>query len=155
MIELRNVSFSYWNKSVLHDVSFSVQDEELLVIMGPSGSGKSTILRLILGLECTSKGEVLVDGQNICAMKEKDKRKIRKTIGMVFQDGALFDSLRFKELLPFFKPGHACHQFLFDSLDGQLEFLVFRDEVLGGVDMDLLQLAAKFAGYGVKFYDAL
>ena len=63
------------------------------MIMGPSGSGKSTILRLILGLECPQRGEILIDGQNICRMKERQKQEIRKKIGMVFQDGALFDSL--------------------------------------------------------------
>ncbi len=93
MIELRNVTFSYGEKPVLQDVSFVVQTGESCIIMGPSGSGKSTILRLILGLNCPQSGAILIDGQNICTMKEKDKREIRKEIGMVFQDGALFDSL--------------------------------------------------------------
>ncbi|MEW6412314.1 MAG: ATP-binding cassette domain-containing protein [Candidatus Zixiibacteriota bacterium] len=93
MIEFRNVDFSYDTKPILKNVSFTVGQSEAVVIMGPSGSGKSTVLRLILGLECPQHGEILVDGQNICLMKEKQKQEIRKKIGMVFQDGALFDSL--------------------------------------------------------------
>ncbi|MBU0984532.1 MAG: ATP-binding cassette domain-containing protein [candidate division Zixibacteria bacterium] len=93
MIEIRRVNFSYWDKQILKDVSFVVDDGEMVVVMGPSGSGKSTILRLILGLECPHSGQVLIDGQNVCVMKEKEKQQIRKKIGMVFQDGALFDSM--------------------------------------------------------------
>ncbi len=93
MIELRNVDFSYEDKPVLHDASFRVDQSEAVVIMGPSGSGKSTILRLILGLEDPQQGQVIIDGQDISTLKEKTKRYMRKKIGMVFQDGALFDSL--------------------------------------------------------------
>jgi phospholipid/cholesterol/gamma-HCH transport system ATP-binding protein len=92
VIELRNVDFAYEDTPVLRNVSFKVAESEAVAIMGPSGSGKSTILRLILGLGCPQHGEILVDGQNICVLKEKVKREIRKKIGMVFQDVALFDS---------------------------------------------------------------
>lgn len=93
MIEIKNVDFAYGEQLVLKNVSFTVDKSESVVIMGPSGSGKSTILRLILGLECPQRGDIIIDGLNICSMKEKEKREIRKNIGMVFQDGALFDSL--------------------------------------------------------------
>jgi len=93
MIEFANVHFSYGERPILKNVSFRVNDAESVVIMGPSGSGKSTVLRLILGLECPQQGCIYVDNQNICQMKEKEKQQIRKKIGMVFQDGALFDSL--------------------------------------------------------------
>ena len=93
MIEFRNVNFSYGDKLILKDMSFFIPDGESRVIMGHSGSGKSTILRLILGLICPDSGEIFVENQNICRMKEKELREIRKRIGMVFQDGALFDSL--------------------------------------------------------------
>jgi len=106
MIRLEGVSFSYWDKQVLKNVSFEVADSEMVVVMGPSGSGKSTVLRMILGLECPSEGKVLIDGQNICAMKERDKREIRKRIGMVFQDGALFDSLTVGENVGYYLLEH-------------------------------------------------
>ena len=92
MIELRNVDFSYDERPILKNVSFKVGPDESVVIMGPSGSGKSTILRLILGLECPQRGQVMIHGDNICTMKESLKRELRKKMGMVFQAGALFDS---------------------------------------------------------------
>lgn len=106
MIQLRNVDFAYGARPILQDVSFRIEDGESVVVMGPSGSGKSTVLRLILGLECPQRGEVLVDHQNICAMREKDKREIRKKIGMVFQDGALFDSLTVGENVGYYLIEH-------------------------------------------------
>jgi len=106
VIELKNVDFSYGDKPVLDGVSFRVEESEMVVIMGPSGSGKSTILRLILGLEQPQGGEVLIDGQNICVMKEKEKQRIRKSIGMVFQDGALFDSLTVGENVGYYLLEH-------------------------------------------------
>jgi phospholipid/cholesterol/gamma-HCH transport system ATP-binding protein len=93
VIEFRNVDFSYGERPVLQNISFEISEAEAVVFMGASGSGKSTILRLILGLETPQKGEVLIDGQNIIRMADAQKREIRKNIGMVFQDGALFDSL--------------------------------------------------------------
>lgn len=107
MIELRGVDFSYGDKPVLRNVSFDVNDGEMLVVMGPSGSGKSTVLRLLLGLECPQKGQVIVNGNNICGMKERDKQKVRKTIGMVFQDGALFDSMTVGENVGYYLLEHA------------------------------------------------
>lgn len=106
MISLRNVTFGYGDKTVLRDVSFDVADNEAIAVMGPSGSGKSTVLRLILGLECPQSGDVIVDGHNLCHMRERDKRQIRKGIGMVFQDGALFDSLTVGENVGYYLIEH-------------------------------------------------
>ena len=107
MIELRNVSFAYDDKPVLKNISFRIDQTESAVIMGPSGSGKSTILRLILGLLCAQSGEVIIDGDNICVMRERQKREIRKSIGMVFQDGALFDSLTVGENVGYYLLEHS------------------------------------------------
>ncbi len=93
MITFTDVTYGYNDQPVLHDVSFDIPGGESRVIMGPSGSGKSTILRLILGLDCPWSGSILVDDKNICRMRLKELRELRKQIGMVFQDGALFDSM--------------------------------------------------------------
>lgn len=106
MIELRGVHFAYNERPILQDVSFRVEDSESVVILGPSGSGKSTILRLILGLECPQEGEVIVDHRDICHLDIRTKRKIRKKIGMVFQDGALFDSLNVAENVGYYLLEH-------------------------------------------------
>jgi len=106
MIELRNVHFGYGDQLVLRDVSFAIADGEAVVIMGPSGSGKSTILRLILGLDCPRQGEIMVDHNDVCRMPRGPLREIRKKIGMVFQDGALFDSLTVGENVGYYLIEH-------------------------------------------------
>lgn len=107
MIELRNVDFAYGSRPILKDVSFNVADGESVVVMGPSGSGKSTILRLILGLEYPSSGDIIINEQSICFLPEKRKREIRREIGMVFQDGALFDSLTVGENVGYYLLEHS------------------------------------------------
>ncbi len=106
MIELNNVSFAYGDRPILKNVTFKIEQSESVVIMGPSGSGKSTILRLILGLNCPQRGSLEINGENICVMKEDQKREIRKGIGMVFQDGALFDSLTVGENVGYYLLEH-------------------------------------------------
>jgi len=93
MIRFDDVTFGYNDKPVLENITFHINPGESRIIMGPSGSGKSTILRLILGLDCPWTGNILIEGQSLCGMKFKQLQAIRKQIGMVFQDGALFDSL--------------------------------------------------------------
>ena len=106
MIELNNISFSYGDKPILKNVTLKIDQSESVVIMGPSGSGKSTILRLILGLNCPQSGSLFINGENICTMKEEQKREVRKGIGMVFQDGALFDSLTVGENVGYYLLEH-------------------------------------------------
>jgi phospholipid/cholesterol/gamma-HCH transport system ATP-binding protein len=93
MIEFREVSKSFNNESVLINASFKIVRGETKIILGESGSGKSTILKLILGLIRPDSGQILVQGQDITQMTEREMVAIRKDIGMVFQEGALFDSL--------------------------------------------------------------
>ena len=93
MIRFDNVVFGYNDEEILHGISFNIPTGESRVIMGPSGSGKSTILRLILGLDCPWSGKIHIDDVNICGLRFKQMQNIRKQIAMVFQDGALFDSM--------------------------------------------------------------
>jgi phospholipid/cholesterol/gamma-HCH transport system ATP-binding protein len=94
VIEFRNVWHSYDGEHfVLEDISFSVGPGEMTVILGGSGSGKSTILRLTLGLIQPDEGQIFIHGQEITAMSEQDLLAVRRKIGIVFQSGALFDSL--------------------------------------------------------------
>jgi len=93
MIEFRNVDYSIEGRKIIRDVSFHIPAGEPRIIMGHSGSGKSTILRLILGLACPDRGDIIINGENICGLDQKKLGEIRKQIGMVFQDGALFDSM--------------------------------------------------------------
>ncbi len=93
MIEFRDVSFGYDAFRVLDGVSFKVATGSTRVIMGPSGTGKSTLLKLMLGLLRPEGGQVLVDGVDVGTAGREELNAVRRRIGMVFQEGALFDSL--------------------------------------------------------------
>jgi phospholipid/cholesterol/gamma-HCH transport system ATP-binding protein len=92
-IEFRNVHLSFDDKKILKDVSFTVRRGETKIILGRSGGGKSTTIRLVLGLIKPDSGQILIDGEDITNYSEQEMMKIRQKIGMVFQEGALFDSL--------------------------------------------------------------
>jgi phospholipid/cholesterol/gamma-HCH transport system ATP-binding protein len=92
-VEFRHVTFSYDERPVLVDVSFTVACGEIKIILSGSGGGKSTILRLILGLEKPDQGQILVNGIDITGLDENGLQPVRDCIGMVFQENALFDSL--------------------------------------------------------------
>ncbi len=96
-IEIRNVSkdFENNNGTILHavkNVSLTVNDGEVVVIIGPSGSGKSTLLRTVNGLETAQSGSILIDGIDIMD-KDTDIRQVREEVGMVFQSFNLFPHL--------------------------------------------------------------
>ncbi|HSO73806.1 MAG TPA: ATP-binding cassette domain-containing protein [Blastocatellia bacterium] len=100
-IEFQNVSMAYGDRKILDDVSFSVNPGETKIVMGGSGTGKSTILKLVLGLIKPQSGRILVDGEDITQMSENELTEERRKIGMVFQEGALFDSLSVYENVGF------------------------------------------------------
>jgi phospholipid/cholesterol/gamma-HCH transport system ATP-binding protein len=92
-IEFRDVHLSFEDKKILDGISFTVRRGETKIILGRSGGGKSTTIRLILGLLKPDSGEILIDGEDITDYSEIEMMEVRKKIGMVFQEGALFDSL--------------------------------------------------------------
>src|SRR5215813_12701415 len=92
-IQFENVTMAYDDRVILDDVSFRVNPGETKIVMGGSGTGKSTILKLVLGLIKPQSGRILIDGEDVTALSEQELVSIRQKIGMVFQDGALFDSL--------------------------------------------------------------
>ena len=92
-IEFRHIDFSYDDHKVLDDLSFQVGKGEVKIILSGSGGGKSTILKLILGLVKPDAGQIFIDGEEITGRDEAELQESRDKIGMVFQEGALFDSL--------------------------------------------------------------
>src|SRR4030095_14541876 len=92
-IEFQDVSLAFDEKVILDKVSFKVRYGEAKIVMGGSGTGKSTLLRLVLGLLKPDGGRILIDGEDITEYSEEQMMKVRSKIGMVFQEGALFDSL--------------------------------------------------------------
>lgn len=97
MIEFRNVKMSFNDDIILQNVSFSISRGQTKIILGVSGSGKSTILKLILGLIRPDSGEIMIEGEDITKLSERELVQVRRRIGMVFQEGALFDSLSVRE----------------------------------------------------------
>src|SRR3954470_23291415 len=92
-IEFRDVDLAFDDVVVLDHVSFTVRRGETKIVLGGSGTGKSTIINLILGLIKPDGGRIIIDGEDITEYDEPDMMSVRKKIGMVFQEGALFDSL--------------------------------------------------------------
>ncbi len=101
MITFDRVSFSYGLRPVLKEISFSVEEHERVAILGGSGDGKTTILKLILGLLKPDSGRIWIDGTDITDKREEELREIRTKFSIVFQEGALFDSLTVKENVAF------------------------------------------------------
>jgi phospholipid/cholesterol/gamma-HCH transport system ATP-binding protein len=92
-IEFRDVELAFDDQVILDKVSFSVRRGETKVVLGGSGSGKSTIINLILGLIKPDAGQIYIEGEEITGLDDMELMRLRKKIGMVFQEGALFDSL--------------------------------------------------------------
>jgi phospholipid/cholesterol/gamma-HCH transport system ATP-binding protein len=101
IIQFDRVSISFNGRPVIEDVSFSVNRGQTLCILGRSGVGKSVSLRLIMGFLKPDSGSIHVEGQEITQLGEEGMRAIRKRVTMVFQNGALFDSLSVRENVAF------------------------------------------------------
>ena len=101
MIDIRHVYQTFGDRHILKDVSLSIKEGETMVILGASGSGKSTLLKLIIGLLRPTSGKVLVNGKDMGQLSEEDLNEERRSMGMVFQYSALFDSLNVKENVAF------------------------------------------------------
>lgn len=97
VIRFENVTKIYDGQPVLNDLSLEVGESELKIVLGGSGSGKTTLLKLVLGLARPESGRVVIFGQDITNLKETELMPLRGRMGMVFQEGALFDSLTVAE----------------------------------------------------------
>jgi phospholipid/cholesterol/gamma-HCH transport system ATP-binding protein len=100
-IAFEHVSKSFGSLVVLDDVSFSVPPGETLCILGRSGVGKSVSLQILMGFLRADSGRVMVAGENICGFNEKQLQEVRRKVTMVFQNGALFDSITVGENVAF------------------------------------------------------
>jgi len=100
-IEVRNLCKSFGPHSVLQDAAFKIEKGESVVIIGRSGSGKSVLLKHLIGLMKPDSGQVLVSGEDIVGMNERELLRVRRRFGMLFQSAALFDSLTVAENVGF------------------------------------------------------
>lgn len=101
MIEVRGLNKRFGSHAILDGVSFRIEKGESVVIIGRSGGGKSVLLKHLIGLLQPDAGEVLIEGENIVAMNERELLRIRRKFGMLFQGAALFDSMTVAENVGF------------------------------------------------------
>ncbi|MCF6365530.1 MAG: ATP-binding cassette domain-containing protein [Bacteroidales bacterium] len=92
MIEVKNISKSFGESQILYDISLTFKKGKTNLIIGQSGSGKTVLLKSILGIHTIDEGQVIYGSDIYSELNHKQKQKVRKEIGMVFQGGALFDS---------------------------------------------------------------
>jgi phospholipid/cholesterol/gamma-HCH transport system ATP-binding protein len=128
-IEFRHVALAFDEKQILSDISFQVERGGTLLLLGVAGSGKSVLLKLILGLFKPDCGEILVDGQDVMPLSEIQLAPIRKHMGMVFQEGAVFDSLSVFENVAY--PLREAGETNEETIEQRVR------EVLGFVEMEL------------------
>jgi phospholipid/cholesterol/gamma-HCH transport system ATP-binding protein len=101
MIAVRSVMKKIGQQEILRGVDLEVATGETLAIIGRSGGGKSVLLKHLVGLMTPDAGEIWIDGQNIIGMNERQLGEIRKKVGILFQGGALFDSMTVEENIAF------------------------------------------------------
>jgi len=127
-IEFRDVAMSFGEKLVFEGVSFKLGRGETLFLLGVTGTGKSVLLKLTLGLLKPDAGQILIDGQDIVPIPEVELRPIRQRMGIVFQEGALFDSLSVYENVAYWMRETGVIDE--DAIEGRVR------EVLGFVEME-------------------
>src|ERR1039457_6222545 len=101
MVSFSHVSMWFGERKILDDVSFTVSRGQTLCILGRSGVGKSVALRILMGFLKPQVGSICVEGEEINGLSEEGMQAIRKRVTMVFQNGALFDSLSVRENVAF------------------------------------------------------
>jgi phospholipid/cholesterol/gamma-HCH transport system ATP-binding protein len=101
VVEMKHIKKSFGNNHVLRDINLVVHKGENLVVLGKSGTGKSVLIKCIVGLIDPDEGSLVILGQNISGLKEKELIEIRKKTGFLFQSGALYDSMTVRENLEF------------------------------------------------------
>ncbi|HET9482245.1 MAG TPA: ABC transporter ATP-binding protein [Candidatus Polarisedimenticolia bacterium] len=126
-IVYRSLCKSFGRKEVLKGVDLAIREGETVVILGGSGSGKSVLIRHTIGLHKPDSGEILVDGTEISGLSEEELMPVRRKVGMLFQGGALFDSMDVFENIAFSLREHT------EMEEEQIEDRV--SEVLGLVEL--------------------
>lgn len=133
-IELQGVVKRFGRKTVLNGIDLKVDPGESLVVIGGSGTGKSVMLKCILGLLHVDAGRILVDGEDVTRMRGRDLQRVRAKFGMLFQGGALFDSLPIWRNITFaLKQGRVSHS-------AEMQRIALQNMVKVGLGQEVLEL---------------
>jgi len=124
MIEIKNIIKSFGDKVVLNNLSSKFEQGKINLIIGKSGSGKTMAIKCMLGLFSVDSGSVFFSGRDFINIGKKEKKEIRKEIGMVFQGGALFDSMTIEENIMF--PMQMYQKMDFSEMKKRVDFCLKR-----------------------------
>ena len=128
IIVVKNLSVKLGGREILKDISFEIEKGSSVVIIGQSGSGKTVLIKTILGIIKSYRGEIYIFGENINKIDEEKLKKIRERIGMVFQNSALFDSLNVWKNVGFY--------YLYHSDKSEEEIKIMAIEILKKLGLD-------------------
>ena len=129
MIEVINVSKSFKEQDVLKNINLTLEQGKINLVIGRSGSGKTVLLKTLVGLLEVDNGSILFDSRDFATMTIEQRKEIRKEIGMVFQGGALFDSMTLAENVRFpLKMFSDLHE---DEIEERVHFCLNRVEIVG------------------------
>ncbi len=162
VIDLENVEMKFDNLTVFKSVNLAISEGESFVIVGPSGQGKTVLLKLMCGLLNPTSGEIKIHGASLLSMKEREKRSILRSMGVLFQKNALFDSLSVAENIAFplrettpkdeKEIQGIVHRYLTSVAIGHAKDL-FPDEISGGMQKRLGIARALALEPKIVFYD--
>jgi phospholipid/cholesterol/gamma-HCH transport system ATP-binding protein len=131
MIEIRDVYKTFGSQVVLNGLNLSIEAGKITSIMGPSGEGKSVLLKLLIGILRPDRGEIAIDGEEITRMRTAELNRVRRKMGMLFQEAALFDDMDVMDNVSFPLREHT------DFSDEEIEKIVHeRLEEVGLKDVD-------------------
>ncbi len=140
IISIRGVSKRFGSHTVLQDVTFDVPRGKTTAILGPSGTGKSVLLKVIIGLLRPEAGQILVDGEPIVGVRQKDVFRIRRKFGVLFQDGALFGSMSLYDNIAFPLREHT------SKTEREIRTIVLQKAELVGLVAHLAKLPGEVSG---------
>ena len=143
IIQLRGVTKRFGSHTVLSDISFDIPKGCITAIMGPSGTGKSVLLKTIIGLLRPEAGEIWIDGTNIVGLPEKKLYEVRRKLGVLFQDGALFGSMSIYDNVAFPLREHT------SKPEGEIKAIVHEKCEMVGLMDHLMKLPGEISG-GMK-----
>jgi phospholipid/cholesterol/gamma-HCH transport system ATP-binding protein len=162
MIEIIDIEKSFDGQKVLQGVNLTIADREVMAIIGESGGGKTVLMRHLIGLMKPDKGSILVDGDDITVMGNKDLDKVRDKFGIVFQGSALFDSMTVFEniVFPLREKTDCNEKEILDRGERALEDVgltgieeKYPSEISGGMKRRVALARALILGPGTIFFD--
>ena len=161
-VVFENVSIAFDRNQVLKDISFQVKPGETRLLLGPAGGGKSVLLKLANGLIRPDSGRIFVFGHEITAMHENEIFELRSSVGMVFQEGALFDSLNIRDNVGFqLMERHVADNEIDQRVEEALKFVEldktmekFPSELSGGMRRRVAIARAIIAKPSLLLYDS-